>query len=1077
MNTLRYAALAALTVFSTVAVCAQQITTPAASVLEQDLRAMTFRCVGPYRAGRCLAVAAHPSDRMTYYFGTTGGGVFKSTDAGDTWRDITDTNFMAASIGCMTIAPSDPNVIYVGTGETDIRGNISPGHGMYRSTDGGESWKNIGLNDGQMFGDIVVHPEDANVVMVSAMGRVFGTNSERGIFKSTDGGKTWRKVLFRNDSTGGLTLKMDPLNPRIIYASLWQAYRNGWSLSSGGEGSGLFKSTDGGESWTELTKYPGLPKGIIGKICVDVSAARPGVVFAMIENANGGLFKSTNGGRTWERVCEDAGIRQRPWYFSHVYADPKDENVVYVLNVQMHKSIDGGRTFKVMGTNHADHHDMWIDPTDPKRMIIGNDGGAVVSHDGGDHWTKDDMATAQFYHVTLDSHFPYRLYGAQQDNTTVSIPSRTVGDWSIDEHDWYPVAGFESGYAVPHPSDPNITVGGNYSGYLGWQDRSIDQERDISVYPNNPVGEGSKDRGERFQWTFPILFSPHDEKVLYTTSQHAWRSTDNGMSWTRISGDLTRNDTTKQLPSGGPITKDNTGVEVYNTIFTFAESPIRAGTLWAGADDGLIHVSTDNGSTWKNVTPSSSWQSSGVDQRLGKSTDALVSMIEPSPHEAATAYAAVNRYKLDDYRPYIYRTTDNGSSWTLITKGIPDGAFVRVVRADPFRKGLLYAGTERGLYISFDDGASWSRLRLNLPLSPIHDLRIHPREKDLVLATHGRSFWILDDLTPLHQYQGTTSSMKVYTPRHSYRVEGGSWHWDLMNVGENAPNGVLFHYALADTTSQELTLTIRTAAGDSVMAFSSKKDPEGEPFKISGEFHLDSLHRASPKAMTTHRGLNRFVWNMHYPGAEELKGALMWGGGTSGPKAMPGSYTATFAMGTDTQTVQFEIVMDPRVKVSKAEMQDQFDFLMRVRDTLSLVHKTIKRIRDINGQVGSAKSRIKDQDTAKTKPVNDVAKKITDSLSVIEGELVQTKAKAFQDLLNHPVKLNNKIASLAGVASSADGRPTQQTRDLLEALSRQARIYIDQVAGIESTLVVDFNAAMKELDLPAILPPSPDKKR
>jgi len=723
-----------------------------------------------------------------------------------------------------------------------------------------------------------------------------------------------------------------------------------------------------------------------------------------------------------------------------------------------------------MGTNHADHHDLWIDPSDPRRMIVANDGGAVVSVDGGVHWTDDHMATAQFYHVTLDNHFPYRLYGAQQDNTTCSIPSRTIGGWNIDRQTWYSVAGFESGYVVPHPTVPEITVGGNYSGYLGWQDRRINQERDISVYPKNPVGEGARDRGERFQWTFPILFSPHDPSTLYTTSQHVWRSSDDGMSWTRISDDLTRNDTAKQAPSGGPITKDNTGVEVYNTIFTFAESPVQKGVLWAGSDCGLIHVSANDGQSWKNVTPSPAWKASGVDAAQGKSSDALVSIIEPSPHDASTAYAAINRYKLDDYEPYIYKTTDQGASWKRITTGIPSGSFVRVVREDPFRKGLLYAGTERGLYVSFDDGASWSRFRLDLPLSPIHDLRIHPREKDLVVATHGRSFWILDDLTPLHQYTGPVQRFTARSPRHSYRVNGGSYSYPTMEEGENAPNGVLMHYVLPDTTSTELTLTIRTQKGDSVISFSSDRKPDGKPFEETSDFYRDSLHRPSPQALTRNRGLNTFRWNMEYPPAEDLPGAFMWGGGTDGPKAMPGWYTATFALGTDTQTVEFEIRMDPRVSVSTSDLQQQFDFLMQVRNEVDTVHKSIKRLRTVRDQIRAVLGRLEGQDTTATKEIKDLAKTITDSLSTIENALVQTKAKAFQDLLNYPVRLNNKIASLGNVASSMDGRPTQQTLDLLTELQNEARRYLTGLNGLEDAEIGTLNTKVSALQLPAIPP-------
>ena len=1046
------------------AVVASAQPTPSSDQLDLAFRSMRFRNVGPFRAGRSLAVAGHPDLPQTYYFGATGGGVFKTDDGGDTWRDVSDTTFSTSSVGAITIAPSDPNVVYVGMGETDIRGNISPGDGMYKTTDGGLTWKHIGLRNAQMIADIVVHPDNADVVMVSSMGNVFTSNARTsGIFKSIDGGTTWKQVLNRNDSTGGMTLKMDPNNPRIVYASLWQAYRNAWSMSSGGSGSGLFKSTDGGDTWKEITRNPGMPKGMLGKINVDVSRAQRNLVWAMVENEHGGLFKSVDAGATWQRVNTNAELRQRPWYFNHVFADPMNADVVYVLNVGMHKSIDGGRSFSGMDANHGDYHDLWIDPRNPRRMIIADDGGAVVSEDGGRHWTADDVATSQFYHVTVDSHFPYRLYGAQQDNTTVSIPHRSIGGWSIERNDWYSVAGFESGYVVPHPTNPDITFGGNYSGYLGRKSHTLQQEQDISVYPNNPIGEGAKDRGERFQWTFPIVFSPHDPTVMYTTSQHVWRSTNEGMSWTRISNDLTRNDTTKQIPSGGPITKDNTGVEVYNTIFTFAESRVEKGVLWSGSDCGLIHVSRDNGTTWTNVTPK------GL-------PEALVSIIEPSPHSAGTAYAAINRYKHGDDAPYIYTTTDYGATWALTTKGIPKGAFVRVVREDPFRKGLLYAGTERGLYISFDAGTTWSRFRRNLPLTPIHDLVVHPTEKDLVICTHGRSFWILDDLTPLHNYKlRSTATLAAYPPRHTYRVQGGSWHSPTMNVGENAPSGVQFHYQLSDTTSKELTLTIRTAAGDSIVGFSSARSPKGKPFDVDNTFYRDSLHRVSDEALTRHRGGNRFVWDMQYPGAEPLDGALLWGGGTEGPRAMPGTYIAEFTLGSDTQRVQFEIRMDPRLTTPREALQAQFDLHQQINATLSRVHKTIASIRTVRGSISTFQQRISDLDTATTRDIRADMTSISDSLTTIENVLVQTKAVAFQDLLNYPVKLNNKIASLASVAASADRRPTQQVYDLFATLKRQADAQCDRVDVIIAKNLVDVNERIATLKLPAIAGPKKDK--
>jgi len=1042
---------------------AQDIPTPSSAELDIVFRAMKFRCVGPYRGGRSTAVAGHQDLRLTYYFGATGGGVWKTEDGGETWRSVSDTTFTTSSVGAITIAPSDPNVVYVGMGETDIRGNISPGDGMYRSTDAGASWTHIGLENAQMIADVVVHPDNSDVVLVSSMGNVFTSNVDRGIFKTTDGGKNWKKVLFRNDSTGGMTLKMDPDNPRIVYASLWQAYRNAYSMSSGGAGSGLFKSTDGGDTWKEITKNPGMPKGLIGKINVDVSRAQRGLVWAMIECENGGLFKSADAGLTWQRINTSADIRQRPWYFNHVYADPKDANIVYVLNVGWYKSIDGGKSFSGMGTNHGDHHDLWIDPSDSHRMILADDGGAVVTEDGWRHWREDDVATAQFYHVSVDTHFPYRLYGAQQDNSTCSIPSRIIGGWSIDRSHWYSVAGFESGYVVPHPTDADITFGGNYSGYLGRKSLILNQEQDISVYPNNPIGEGAKDRGERFQWTFPIVFSPFDASVMYTTSQHVWRTTNEGMSWTKMSGDLTRNDTTKQIASGGPITKDNTGVEVYNTIFTFAASRVKRGILWTGSDCGRIHTSADDGATWTNVTPSGMKES-------------LVSTIEASPFDDATAYAAVNRYKHGDDAPYIYKTNNHGASWTLITAGLPQGAFVRVVREDPFRKGLLYAGTERGLYVSFNAGATWSRFRLNFPTTPVHDLVIHPTEKDLVVCTHGRSFWILDDLTPLHQFKpNQTRALTAHIPRHSYRVSGGSWNSPTMSVGENAPNGVLLHYTLRDTSSKELRLTLRTAKGDSIIAFSSVKDLKGEPYKAETSFHLDSMYRPSGDAPTLRKGLNRFVWDMRWPAAEELEGALLWGAGYEGPAAMPGMYTATYTLGTDTQTVAFEIRMDPRLTTPLADLQAQFDLHTSINAKLSDVNKTIKRIRTIRTSVGGLAVRWKDLDTVITKPSSDLVKKISDSLTTIENTLMQTKAKAGQDLLNYPVKLNNKIASLSGVAASADRRPTQQTFDLFNKLSADADVQLNAVKAIESTLVDDLNAKVKALDLPAVPKPS-DKK-
>lgn len=1037
---------------------AQMMPTPPAAELEQAFRTLHYRSIGPYRGGRSLAVAGHADLKQTYYAGATGGGVWKTENAGRTWFAVSDTTFNSSSVGAITIAPSDPNVVYVGMGETDIRGNISVGDGMYRTTDAGRTWKHIGLREARMIADIVVHPDNADEAWVSSMGHVFGPNPDRGIYKTTDGGTTWRRVLYRNDSTGGLTLKMDPNNPRVLFASLWQAHRTPWSMSSGGSESGLFKSTDGGETWKEISTNPGLPRGLLGKICVDVSRAQRNLVWAMVENkAGGGLFRSDDAGATWRRVNDDPDIRTRPWYFNHVYADPKDANKVYVLNVGMFRSDDGGATWNGIGTGHGDHHDMWIDPTDPQRFIVADDGGFEVTENGGRTFSKLDLPTCQFYHVSVDTAFPYRLYGAQQDNTTLSVASRTTG-WSIGEQDWWRVAGFESGHVVAKPTDPNITYGGNYSGYIGRYDKRTDQEQNISILVDNPIGGGARDVADRFQWTFPIVISPHDANTIYTTSQHVYRTTNEGMSWTRLSGDLTRNDTTKQGPSGGPITKDNTGVETYCTIFAFDESPLRKGVLWAGSDDGLIHVSTDNGTTWTNVTPAdlAPWS--------------RISSVATSPHDAATCYVTVNRYQMDDLSPIIYRTTDYGKTWTKIVKGIPTGSFARIVREDPHRKGLLYAGTETGVFVSFDQGAQWSRLRRDLPTTPVHDLVIHPREKDLVVGTHGRGFYILDDLTPLHQYTDAVRSAAIhlYAPRHTYRMEGGSWASSDMEVGENAPGGVLVHYHLRDTTSDELRLTFYGPSGDSIISYSSAMNPKGEPYPNDTTYFKDSLH--SPSPVTSRKGLNRFTWNMTYPGSTDVPGQVLWAGTTQGPKAVPGTYKVVLHLGNVKQEHTFDIRKDPRIASSVADMQAQFDMHTRLNTMLTTVHDDVLRVRELRTEIAQAKTRLRDADSVLRKQVDSLAKQALDTLQSIEDECIQHRIKAFQDALNYPVKLNNKIAALIGVIASADTRPTQQAVDFEKELQRRTDVQHARLARVESEAVAAINTAIATAGAPVILP-------
>ncbi|NOX36352.1 MAG: glycosyl hydrolase [Calditrichaeota bacterium] len=1013
----------------------------------QDLK---WRSIGPYRGGRSIAVAGHPDLLYTYYFGATGGGLWKTEDGGISWFPVSDSAFATASVGAVAVAPSDPNVIYVGMGEACIRGNISPGDGIYKSTDEGKTWQHMGLTNTQTIAKIRVHPRDANIVYVAAMGHIFGRNPERGVYRSLDGGKTWEKILYRNDRTGAVDIALDPNNPRIIYAALWEANRTPWGMTSGGPGSGLFKSTDGGDTWTEITRNKGLPEGIIGKIGIAVSPAQSDLVYAIVEAKAGGVFRSEDGGKTWVRTSDDMNLRQRAFYYSHIFADPKVPETVYVLNVRFHKSTDGGKTFKTIPVPHVDNHDLWIDPDNPKRMINANDGGANVTYDGGKSWTSQKYPTGQFYHVTVDNQFPYRIYGAQQDNTTVSIASRTIGA-GIGEKDWYAVGGGESGYIAVHPEDPNIVFAGSYGGYLTRYDHRSGQSKVISVWPENPMGAPAGDLKYRFQWTFPIIISPHNPDVLYVAGNHVFRSTDQGMSWEVISPDLTRNDPEKQGPSGGPITRDNTSVEYYCTIFALAESPLQEGLLWAGSDDGLVHLSRDGGKTWENVTPKNlpEWS--------------LISIIEPSHFDPGTAYIAATRYKLDDFQPYILKTTDYGKTWKRITRGIPSNEYTRVVREDPNRQGLLYAGTERGVYVSFDDGANWHSLQLNLPHTPIHDIAVQAREKDLVVATHGRGFWVLDDLTPLHQFSSEIARKPVhlFQPRHAYRMPGWRMRRAPRHLGENPPNGVLIHYYFKEKPDTTARLQILDASGQVIKTF--RPEVPKKPAKASRKSGKKEKDTFPIKA-----GLNRFVWDMRYPDAVELPGAIIWAGTLRGPRAVPGQYQVRLIVAGDTLTESFEIRKDPRVQATQADFQAQFDLLIQIRDRISDAHRAVITIRTIRDQINGFLKNIKGHPARqKIKPEAD---SLLARLSRIENEIVQTKIKSIQDALNHPIKLNNKLASLASMVGRADAAPTRQDYAVFEELSQRLQIQLDRLQKVLETEVPRFNQLVQSQEVPVVYP-------
>ena len=799
--------------------CGQKVATM--TVDPALLDTLQWRCIGPHRGGRVVAVAADPSDGPVFYFGACAGGGWKTADAGTYWENVSDGFFNTAAVGAIAVADADSNVVYVGTGESCIRGNVSHGEGVYRSTDRGKTWANVGLRDTRHIARIRVHPKDPNLVYVAALGHAFGPNRQRGVFRSKDGGGSWEHILFRSEKAGAIDLSMDPNNPRVLYAAIWEAQRTPWSLVSGGPDSGIFKSVDGGDTWSEITDNPGLPEGIKGRIGVAVSPARADRVWATVEGKDCGLFRSDDGGATWETVSDNQDLQGRPWYYQHVFADPQDPDTVWILNYKCWKSVDGGRTFTEATTPHGDNHDLWIDPRNPQRLIQGNDGGACVSFNGGVSWsTIYNQPTAQFYHVATDAQVPYRVYGTQQDNTAISVPSRSHKGAILWE-DCYPVGYSESGHIAVHPEDPNLVFSGAIGSSAGGggnllrYDHNTGQVRIITVWPELNSGWGAKDMKYRFQWTYPILFSPHDPNTLYVAGNLVFRSTDQGSSWEAISPDLTRHDVSKLGPSGGPITKDTSGAEVYGTIFALAESPHEKGVFWAGSDDGLMHLSRDDGNTWSDVTP----------RDLPEFT--LVSMIEVSPHDRATAYMATTRYKLDDTSPSVYKTNDYGETWAKITDGIPEHDFVRVIRADTNRRGLLYAGTETGVYVSFDDGGSWQPMQANLPTVPVYDLAI--KEDDLIAATHGRSFWILDDLTLLHQLadQAMQSADRLFAPREALRAPtpmgperqagqeknyhlasqtplafydkqkaSGEWVRVYLDAGENPPNGVVVTYHL-----------------------------------------------------------------------------------------------------------------------------------------------------------------------------------------------------------------------------------------------------------------------------------------
>ena len=1042
---------------------AQKKSSPAGSVLYDSslFNAMHWRCIGPFRGGRSLAVCGISADPNTYYAGAAGGGVWKTGDGGQSWMSISDSTFHSSSVGAIAVSPSDANIIYVGMGEAEMRNSISFGDGMYKSTNAGKTWKHIGLEKSYAISTVIVHPKNPDLVYACAMGTVFAPNNERGLYRSKDGGKTWVRILFRNDSTGCVNAAFDPSNPSVLYATLWQACRNPYLLSSGGKGCGLFRSEDGGDTWQEISKNPGLPVGLTGKITVCTSAAKPERVYASVENENGGIFKSDDHGEHWTRTTDDRNLRKRPWYFSTIAADQQNADVIYCLNVQFWKSTDGGAKFVQLNNPHGDNHEIWIDPANPKRFILGDDGGPWVTTDGGISYTEADLPTSQFYHVNLDNDFPYHVYGAQQDNSSIRISSGNNNS-TIGKRDWFPVAGGESGYIVPDPKNSDITIGGAYGGYLSMYNRKNDQDKSIAVFPESVFGAGAESKKYRFNWTFPVSFSPHNPDVLYACSQHVHRSMDHGNSWEVISPDLTRHDSLTLKQSGGPITKDNTGAEVYADIFAFAESPLKAGILWAGSDDGLIHVSKDNGKTWTNVTP----------KNLPEWT--LITIIEPSHFDEGTAYVAATRYKSNDTRPFLGKTTDYGATWKLITTGIRDGDYSRVIREDPNRKGLLVSGSETGAYVSFDDGDHWQSLQLNLPNTPVHDMQFQKRDHDLVIATHGRSFWVLDDMTPLYQLaDASKSKYYLYQPRTTVRWQGNSFFNASMQEGENAPHGAVIRYYLAQKPDSEITMKFFTAAGDTIISYSSVKDKNGEPVKISKEFYQDKKLKR-PGILPVDSGMNVFMWDLRYPDAKNIDDGnkAKLSGGIIGPYSPPGKYTVKLFL-KDSLVAQrnFDIQRDPRIDASDEDLQSQFELTNKIIKKLSAVHEGINRIRKITKQVNQSLEGVKDSSL-----VNEIKKStqpFLDSLKKVEEELTQPKAVTDYDLFNFPNRLDDKLAGLSSDVMSADSRPTKQMTEVYTMLSEKADSQLNKLNSILSAQLPAVNKIIEDKKLYLI---SGDKK-
>jgi photosystem II stability/assembly factor-like uncharacterized protein len=1070
----RPAALAAITgaIFATTLLPggAEQAPPPAAPASVVDT--LTWRSIGPDRGGRSIAVSGVKGRPNEAYFGAVGGGLWKTTDAGDNWLPVTDGQITSASVGAVAVSESNPDVLFIGMGEACIRGNIMPGDGVYKSSDAGKTWTHVGFRASQAISRVRIHPANPDIVFVASFGVYGAPSAERGVFKSMDGGTTWRKTLFRDEKTGAVDLSIDPKNPDVMYAALWEAYRVEYQMSSGGPGSGLFKSTDGGETWTEITRNPGMPPGVIGRIGVSVSGADSNRVYALVEHEKGGLFSSDDAGKTWTLVNDNRNIRQRAFYYTHVHADPVAKDTVYMLNVSAYRSTDGGKTMENFGQGtHSDHHDLWINPDNPKHLVIGNDGGGAISTTAGAPWTPQDFPTAQYYHVANTAHVPYHLCGAQQDGSTVCISSTAVSPvgQQIEEAmraasgagepaaagpgrggrggggrgrgrggapEMYGAGGSENGTIAPDPKDTDVIFsGGNNGTFLTRLNRKTGEQREVNPYPRIYSGEPSSEVKERWQWSTPLIFSPVDPRVLFTSSQHVWKTTDQGQNWTRISGDLSRHDPRTMGHSGGPITGDMNGPEIYGTVFALGPGKTDVEILWAGSDDGLVHVTRDGGKTWANVTPKEM-------PEFGR-----VSKIDASRFNAGTAYVSVRKPLLNDLAPYIFRTHDFGKTWTKIVNGLGATDYVHVVREDRKRKGLLYAGTQHGVRVSFDDGETWRSLSLNLPDVPVSDAWLE--DDSIAISTHGRSFYVLDNLSVLRQAAAADTSTLAYLFEPADAIRGAG--------------GATFTYLLKKP-AQKLTIDVLDGGGQVIFTAVGAPPPQrgGGPSTGSGQ---GGRGRGGPPAVSLQPGVNRVNWNLTYPGATTFPGMILWGASTNGPAAVPGTYQVRLTVDGQPQAQPLVVRRHPLRSATDADLKEQFDLAIRIRDKVSEANQAVIDIRLVKEAVAERTAKSPDRG------LEAAAGTLTKNLTAVEEAIYQTRNQSGQDPLNFPIRINNRIASLNRVVNNGDGKPIGAAYEILKEVSAELKVETDRLAQVLAKDLAAFNVEATRLGLVPIEPP------